>query len=157
MTIDLAIAKLITDLRLGQKSKDVFSANEAQITIPKERLLSAVEIFLGAGIWHLSTITCQEWGERFILFYHFWKNKGVSLKILLEKENASIESICRLIPGAEFYEREILEMFGVVFEGLPNPAPLLLPDNWKEAPPMRKVDPSSSPEGKPEKKDLEKG
>src|ERR671928_217635 len=40
-------------------------------------------------------------------------------------------------PGAAWHERETYEMFGVVFDGHPNLAPLLLPDGF-EGHPLRK-------------------
>jgi Ni,Fe-hydrogenase III component G len=35
-----------------------------------------------------------------------------------------------VIPGAILYERELQDMFGIVVEGLPDPRPLLLCDDW---------------------------
>jgi NADH-quinone oxidoreductase subunit D len=35
-----------------------------------------------------------------------------------------------LLPGASFHEREVADLFGVTFEGHPNPGRLVLPDDW---------------------------
>jgi hypothetical protein len=43
-----------------------------------------------------------------------------------------------VIVGAAFYEREIMEMLGVTFEGHPEPKPLFLPDDWGAAKPLRR-------------------
>jgi Ni,Fe-hydrogenase III large subunit/Ni,Fe-hydrogenase III component G len=48
------------------------------------------------------------------------------------KENAKIESIADLIPGANFHEREVSDLFGITFEGHPNPKRLILPEDWPE-------------------------
>ena len=43
--------------------------------------------------------------------------------------------------GADWLERETAEMFGIVFEGHPNPVPLLLPDDMTDHHPLRKDNP----------------
>jgi NADH:ubiquinone oxidoreductase subunit C len=79
---------------------------------------------------HLSTITAVDNGQQIELFYHFWDRQGLSLHINLPRQEPRIDSLTDLIPGAMFYEREVLEMFGVKFSGLQQNQPLLLPDDW---------------------------
>jgi NADH-quinone oxidoreductase subunit C len=43
--------------------------------------------------------------------------------------------------GADWLERETAEMFGITFEGHPNPVPLLLPDDMTDHHPLRKDNP----------------
>jgi Ni,Fe-hydrogenase III component G len=51
-----------------------------------------------------------------------------------------LPSICPLIPSATLYERELIEMFGFVIEDTPDPARLLLPDDWPDGVyPLRKA------------------
>jgi len=40
--------------------------------------------------------------------------------------------------SVEFHEREVFEMFGVLFEGHPDNRRLLLPEDWADLPPLRK-------------------
>ncbi|MDA8405524.1 MAG: NADH-quinone oxidoreductase subunit C [Deltaproteobacteria bacterium] len=47
---------------------------------------------------------------------------------------ASIESVSKVWMTADWHERETAEMFGVVFEGHPDPRKLLLPDEWRVHP-----------------------
>jgi Ni,Fe-hydrogenase III component G len=50
-----------------------------------------------------------------------------------------VPSICRLIPSAVVFERELREMFGIAVIGIPNADPLFLPDGWaEEVYPLRK-------------------
>jgi NADH:ubiquinone oxidoreductase subunit C len=123
---------------------------EHVLQISSRQLLPAVEKILELGVWHLSTITCLQ-DEHFTLLYHFWCFGNLTLRIDLAEEDLQVQSICALIPGAEYYEREVREMYGVEFRGLPNPAPLLLPDNWRGGYPMRKEEQDNIPEV--EKKD----
>jgi len=138
MNTEKAANKLRDVLNLDKTTIKQIPFNEAKITISKQQLLLAVKTILKSGIWHLSAITCQQLEDDFILLYHFWKSGGLSLQIRLDEKNPQIDSICPLIPGAEYYEREVREMFGIEFPGLPNLAPLLLPDNWQGGFPMRK-------------------
>jgi len=50
---------------------------------------------------------------------------------------APVPSLVDLFPSAAWHERETAEMFGLVFEGHPDPRPLLLPDG--PVGPLRKV------------------
>ncbi len=114
--------------------------NEETIEIPKNHLHKAVEHLTGHfHPMHLSTITADipvEDGEKIHLLYHFWKAKGFSLLIVLDKNTPELETIIDLIPGADFYEREVAEMYGVHFTNREETPPLLLPDDWNQNPPM---------------------
>lgn len=51
--------------------------------------------------------------------------------------NPTLASVTDLFPGANFYERETFDLFGVVFEGHPDLTRIVLPDEW-EGHPLRK-------------------
>ena len=138
MSTEKAVNKLQDVLNLDRSSTKLMPMSETEITISKQQMVLAVRTILKSGIWHLSAITCQYIEDGFTLLYHFWKCGGLTLRIRLDENKPQIESICQLIPGAEFYEREAREMFGIEFLGMPNPIPLLLPDNWQGGYPMRK-------------------
>ena len=148
MTIEKTAIKLQEILNLDRSTKKLIPLNEVKITISKQQILLAVKTILKSGIWHLSAITCQQLENEFNLLYHFWKSGGLTLLISLDEKNLRIDSICSLIPGAEYYEREAREMFGIEFLGMPNPLPLLLPDNWQGGYPMRKKEQPSQEKSK---------
>ena len=83
------------------------------------------------GFVHLSTITGVDKGEFFEMIYHL-ANEFVSLSVrtLVPRIEPEVPSVCKVIPGAILYEREIQDMFGVVVKNIPDPRPLLLPDDW---------------------------
>ena len=81
----------------------------------------------------ISALTGLDMGETIGLLYHIRTNGAiVTVRTEVPKLNPKIPTITDLIPGAVFHEREAADLFGVVFEGHPNPARLVLPDNWPE-------------------------
>ena len=70
----------------------------------------------------------------FTLVYHllsFDRNEDIRLKVGLKDEFPSHPSITALWPMANWYEREIYDMFGITFTGHPHLTRLLMPQNWK--------------------------
>lgn len=141
------IVKSLTDaLRLDVPTRMLgIPDQEYVIQISPRQLLSVVEKLWEHGVWHLSTITCLQ-DEHFTLLYHFWYFGNLTLHLDLMESDLQVQSICGLIPGAEYYEREIREMYGIEFRGMPNPAPLFLPDSWKGGYPMRRDGQGNIPE-----------
>jgi Ni,Fe-hydrogenase III component G len=74
------------------------------------------------------------------VLYHFCEGAAVvTLRVRTPRENASVPTICEIIPSATFYERELREMLGVEVEGLADSEYLFLPDDWaKGVYPLRK-------------------
>jgi len=84
-------------------------------------------------------------GDSFVVLYHFCHGNAVlNLRVHPPSlEDASVPSICNLIPSATLYERELQEMFGIRVDGTPNDDRLLLPDEWPQGVyPLRKSSPS---------------
>jgi NADH-quinone oxidoreductase subunit C/D len=76
----------------------------------------------------------------FTVIYHlfsFGRNQAIRLKIALYETNLSIPTICHIWPSANWYEREIWDMFGIVFEGHPHLRRILMPPTW-QGHPLRK-------------------
>lgn len=82
--------------------------------------------------------------EELEILYHFCtQDLMIILRFRVPKTDASVSSLCDIIPSAESFERELCEMYGITIDGLRNPGHLYLPDDWKEGVyPLRKgVDP----------------
>ena len=56
----------------------------------------------------------------------------VTLRVSLPRTTPTVASICRLVPAASVFEREVSELFGVTFRGAPDTSRLFLPDDWPE-------------------------
>lgn len=69
--------------------------------------------------------------------YHLYslrKKHEFILKVKLEKENPSIQSVSDVWRTADWQEREIYDMYGITFEGHPDMRRILLPEDWKGHP-----------------------
>jgi len=91
----------------------------------------------------LSGVTAVDWfpaDPRFEVVYHLHSleaNRRLRLKCRLGADPAEIDSVSGVWRSANWYEREVFDLFGVVFRGHPNLRRILLPDNW-EGHPLRK-------------------
>ena len=91
----------------------------------------------------LSDITCVDWypaEPRFEVVYHLLsiaKKERVRLKVRLDSASPTVESLTALWPGANYFEREVFDLFGIRFTGHPYLRRLLMPEDW-EGHPLRK-------------------
>ena len=61
----------------------------------------------------------------------------VRLKVRLQASDAHVGTVSGIWPAANWLEREVWDLFGVVFDGHPDPRRLLMPEDW-EGYPLRK-------------------
>lgn len=86
--------------------------------------------------------------SQFTLVYHvfsFERNAFIRLKLALLDEYPTAPSITSLWFNANWYEREVFDMFGIKFEGHPYLKRLLMPLSW-EGHPLRKEHPARATE-----------
>ena len=73
--------------------------------------------------------------------YSYALKHSIAIKVRLPLDDPRLTSVTPIWKGADWLERETAEMFGIVFEGHPNPVPLLLPDDMTDHHPLRKDNP----------------
>ena len=77
---------------------------------------------------------------RFEVVYHLHsieQKQRVRLKCRLESDEPAIESVTSVWRGANWYEREVFDLFGINFLNHPDLRRIMLPDDW-EGHPLRK-------------------
>ena len=120
-----------------------FDFGELTLTIVPEQIRAAAAALQSAGYNFFEDMTAVDWfpsSPRFQLSYHLLSHRYkqyVRLRVLLDEADPSVESLTSLWPGANFYEREVFDLFGIRFEGHPNLRRILLPDDW-QGHPLRK-------------------
>ena len=91
----------------------------------------------------LSTVTAVDrWPAepRFEVVYHLHsieRNERVRVKCRIGGDRPEIESVTGVWRGANWYEREVFDLFGIHFTGHPNLTRILMPEGW-EGHPLRK-------------------
>jgi NADH-quinone oxidoreductase subunit C len=91
----------------------------------------------------LSDVTCVDWypaEPRFEVVYHLLsipKKERVRLKVRLNSSSPTVDSLTPLWPGANYFEREVYDLFGVRFAGHPYLRRIMMPEDW-EGHPLRK-------------------
>lgn len=119
------------------------SARRVRVDVTPEVLPALLTLLQGrASYVHLSAISCVDWIEEdeFELVYHLWSYETqslVSAHIRIPRNPGRYVSMYDLYEPADFFERDIFEMYGVYFEGSPRMEKFILTE-WDGPPPMRK-------------------
>jgi Ni,Fe-hydrogenase III component G len=143
---------------IGDKAgaQSVPEPGRIDLTVEPGRLLECVSALKNAQWGYLSAVTGLDLGAQdghLEALYHFCQKAAVlTLRVSMPRENAVVPSICGLIPSATLFERELMEMFGVVCEGTPDTKRLFLSDDWPaDVYPLRKDYIVPVPAPRPEK------
>jgi NADH-quinone oxidoreductase subunit C len=107
------------------------------------RIREAAKVVKDAGYNFLEDVTCVDWypnEPRFQVTYHILSHglkQRIRLCALVGTLDPEIASITPVWPSANFYEREIFDLFGVSFAGHPDLRRIMMPDEW-QGHPLRK-------------------
>jgi len=110
-----------------QRQKRIFAE------VPYENFLEVFEYAAkDLGFKFICTITGLDEGANLAFIYHVTRQEGITLnlKITVAKERPVIKTVTQIFPGADIYEREVMDLLGVKVEGLPAGKRYPLPDDW---------------------------
>jgi NADH-quinone oxidoreductase subunit C/D len=82
------------------------------------------------------------------VLFSFGRNEYIRIKVALFEFALSVGTITRIWPSANWYEREVWDMFGIVFDGHPHLERILMPRSWVGHP-LRKDHPARATEMEP--------
>jgi len=128
------LADLIVDAKWDRK--------ELTLTVAPETIIAALQAAKAAGYNFLEDVTAVDWyptEPRFQICYSILSHKlKQRIRVVARlNEGQSIASVVGEWPSANFYEREVFDLFGVPFTGHPNLVRIMMPDEW-EGHPLRK-------------------
>lgn len=89
---------------------------------------------------YLFCITCIDWKTHLTMVYHLSSTthrQTIVIKAKLDRTNPQIDTVSHIWKTANFHEREVYDLFGVVFNGHPDLRRLILTDDF-EGYPLRK-------------------
>lgn len=89
---------------------------------------------------YLADVTAIDWQDRIEVVYQLTAiadNKRLALRVDLDRDKPEVDSVVSVWQGANFQEREVYDLMGVVFRGHPDLRRILLPEDW-EGYPLRK-------------------
>lgn len=132
--------------RFGDVSESEFRG-QTRVVVPQDNSLEAV-CFLKEerGFDMLVDVTCVDYlnyrdaKDRFGLAYllaNTETNERLTVRVMLNEPNLTVASVVPLYEGANWMEREVWDMFGIIFEGHPDLRRILMPDEFT-AHPLRK-------------------
>ena len=81
----------------------------------------------------LFCLTCVDWKTHFTMVYHLRSKKtnvNIVIKVKLNRETPEIDTVSDIWRTAEFHEREVFDLFGIVFLQHPDLRRLFLTDDW---------------------------
>jgi NADH:ubiquinone oxidoreductase subunit C len=139
--IEISLVKKEIERKIGCKCEVSTSiGNDYVIYLPADQVNVVVELLMDRfHDLHFSTITAQQREasmDVIEVIYHFWQGNAFSLMVKVPTKSPNIPTIVDIVPGADFSEREVAEMFGVSFLGREVTPHLFLPDDWDQGPPF---------------------
>ncbi len=123
---------------------------ELTVTVARASLVSFVEFLRSDSVCRFTTLVDitavdhPERPQRFDVVYHFlsmWQNHRIRLKAAV-REDEMMPSITPVHPSANWFEREVFDMFGIMFSGHPD-LRRLLTDYGFRGHPLRKDFPTT--------------
>ena len=130
--------------KLQQQFPDLFFEvrrfrDEVTVYVPREHIV-AVCRFLKEDAElrynYLSDLTGNDWLDRdprFEVIYHLYSLEHFTrlrLKVRVPEDDCTCPTVTQVWGTANWHEREVFDMYGVVFEGHPDLRRILLPEEW---------------------------
>jgi NADH-quinone oxidoreductase subunit C len=135
----VAIQAALPDALLDAK----FDRGELTLKIARQHIRVTAALVQKSGYNFLEDVTCVDYypvEPRFQVIYHILSlglKSRVRLAVPVDSIDLDIDSITPVWPSADFYEREVFDLFGIRFAGHPNLRRIMMPDEW-EGYPLRK-------------------
>ena len=120
-----------------------FDFGELTLTVAASEIRAACVAVQKAGYNFFEDMTAVDWfpaSPRFQLSYHILSHafkERIRLRVMLDEADPTVDSIVPVWAGANYYEREVFDLFGIRFSGHPDLRRIMMPDDW-QGHPLRK-------------------
>ncbi len=117
-----------------------YDFGELTLTIEASGICAACEAVKAAGYNFFEDMTAVDWfpaSPRFQVSYHILSHafkERIRLRAMIDEPDPAIDSITPVWAGANYYEREVFDLFGIHFAGHPDLRRIMMPDDWKGHP-----------------------
>jgi NADH-quinone oxidoreductase subunit C len=99
--------------------------------------LTAVDFLTHGGRATLPAGVTPERFEVVVSLLSFADRRRIRIRVQVPEHDPRVPSLFELHPGTEALEREVYDLFGILFDGHPDLTRILMPDDW-EGHPLRK-------------------
>ncbi len=118
-----------------QAGIEPMAAKDPTVRVKPEHLVEVATYLRDqAGLDYLSHVTGIDYSDRIEVLYYLYSMKRhlgpLALRVSLSRENPQVPSLVSLWSGADWQEREVYDLLGVVFTGHPNLKRILLWDGF---------------------------
>lgn len=121
---------------------------ETTLVVTKAIILELLAFLRAEPAWRfdrLADLTAVDYldlggASRFAVVYHVMARASLQrlrVRALVDENDPVIASVVPLFPVANWFEREVYDLFGIKFVGHPNLTRILMPDDW-DGHPLRK-------------------
>jgi NADH-quinone oxidoreductase subunit C len=118
---------------------------QVQVLVPADQIVAAATYLRDEESFEIMPdITAVDYypqqSPRFHIVYQFSsysRNIRITLRVPLDGDNPTLETMIPVFPNANWLERELWDMFGIKIEGHPDLRRILMPYDW-EGHPLRK-------------------
>ena len=131
----------------------VVSCGQRVALVPRDRYLEVMKKLLDDGFELLVDLTAVDYlsvparavgagitPERFEVVVNLTamaRRERLRLRVQVPESDPTLPSVFDLHPGSEALEREVFDMFGIIFDGHPDLTRILMPEDW-DGHPLRK-------------------
>jgi NADH-quinone oxidoreductase subunit C len=128
----IGLKDLITDAKWDRK--------ELTLAVAPETIRAAAQAAKDAGYNFFEDVTAVDWypaEPRFQVAYSILSmglKQRIRINARVSGDDPRIDSITSIWPSANFYEREVFDLFGIHFPGHPRLTRIMMPDNWNGHP-----------------------
>ncbi len=140
---DMRVVQALEQSAPGAVLSGVDRLGEITLDIDPTRILEVCRFLKSDQFVRLASVTCVDWypmEPRFEIVYHLHsisRNERLRISARLNSGSLQIDSVFPVWRAADWYEREVFDLFGISFRNHPNMIRILMPEDW-EGHPLRK-------------------